>query len=57
MEFLIGGIMIGAIGALTVYNTLKLHSKKDAVVEDQSNEQKEREKQFEALMNYRRGRE
>lgn len=53
LAFLIGGILIGVIGVLTVRNTLKLREK--PVVEEQSDEQKERDRQFNALMDYRSG--
>ena len=53
MEFLIGGILIGCIGALTVYNTLKLHKKEQVTEAVTDEEQEDREKQFNALMNYR----
>jgi hypothetical protein len=53
LAFLIGGILIGVIGVLTVRNTLKLRQK--PVVDEQSDEQKERDRQFSALMDYRSG--
>lgn len=51
VAFLIGGLLIGVIGVLTVRNTLKLREK--PVVDEQSDEQKERDRQFNALMDYR----
>ena len=53
LAFMIGGILIGVIGVLTVRNTLKLREK--PVVDEQSDEQKERDRQFNALMDYRSG--
>ena len=53
IAFLIGGILIGCIGALTVYNTLKLHKKEQVEEATVDEEQEDREKQFNALMNYR----
>lgn len=51
LAFLIGGLLIGALGVLTIRNTLKLREK--PVVDEQSDEQKERDRQFNALMDYR----
>lgn len=53
VAFLIGGLLIGALGVLTIRNTLKLREK--PVVEEPSDEQKERDRQYTALMNYRSG--
>lgn len=53
LAFLIGGLLIGTLGVLTIRNTLKLRQK--PVVEEQSDEQKERDRQFNALMDYRSG--
>jgi hypothetical protein len=53
LAFLIGGLLIGALGVLTIRNTLKLREK--PVVDEQSDEQKERDRQFNALMDYRSG--
>ena len=53
MEFLIGGVLIGLTMALTIYNTVKLHRKEPAAADTMSEEQKRREEEFEALMNYR----
>ena len=49
---MIGGILIGAIGALTVYNTLRLRPK-TVKPEEPSDKQKRIDEQYEAMMNYR----
>lgn len=53
MAYLLGGVLIGLTMALTVYNTILLHKKDSVKVEEPSEEQKKREKQFDALMNFR----
>lgn len=52
IAFLIGGILIGAIGALTVYNTVRLRPK-TVKPEEPSDRQKKLDEQYEAMMNYR----
>jgi hypothetical protein len=51
IAFLIGGILIGVIGALTVRNTLKLREK--VTVSEPSEEQKRQEEQFQAMLDYK----
>lgn len=51
IAFLIGGILIGVIGALTVRNTLKLREK--VTVSEPSEEQKRAEEQFQAMLDYK----
>ena len=53
MEFLIGGILLGITMVLTLYNTLMLHRKAETKVEPMTEEQKRREEEYDALMNYR----
>lgn len=53
MAFLIGGILLGLTMALTVYNTVKIHRNPETNVEPMTEEQKRREEEFDALMNYR----
>lgn len=52
IAFLIGGILIGGIGVLTVMNTLKLR-KPDVKVTEPSEEQKRQEEQFQAMLDYK----
>jgi hypothetical protein len=52
MEFLIGGVLIGVCLVLTIRNTILLRQKA-AKPEEVSDEQKRREEEYEALMNYR----
>lgn len=52
MAYLFGGILIGITMVLTLYNTFQL-SKKQGTVEPMTEEQKRREEEFDALMNYR----
>lgn len=51
IAFLIGGILIGAIGALTVRNTLKLRER--VTVSEMTEEQKRQEEQFQAMLDYK----
>lgn len=52
MAFLIGGILIGVIGTLTVWNTWKLRKAK-VTIEEPTAEQKEEDRQFNNVMNYK----
>lgn len=52
IAFLIGGILIGGIGVLTVINTLKLRQK-EVKVSEPSEEQKRQEEQFQAMLDYK----
>ena len=52
MEFLIGGVLIGVCLAMTIRNTILLRQKASKP-EEVSDEQKRREEEYEALMNYR----
>ena len=53
MAYLVGGILIGLTMALTIYNTIKLNRKTETKAEPMTDEQKRREEEFDALMNYR----
>lgn len=52
IALLIGGILIGGIGVLTVINTLKLRQK-EVKVSEPSEEQKRQEEQFQAMLDYK----
>ena len=52
IAFLIGGILIGGIGVLTVINTLRLRQK-EVKVSEPSEEQKRQEEQFQAMLDYK----
>ena len=52
IAFLIGGILIGGIGVLTIRNTLKLRAKEVKVAEP-TEEQKCQEEQFQAMLDYK----
>lgn len=52
LAFLIGGLLIGTCLVLTVRNTILLR-KKEQPAEQESDEQKNREDEFNRLMNYR----
>jgi hypothetical protein len=52
IAFLIGGILIGGIGVLTVINTLKLRPKTIKVTEP-TEEQKRQEEQFQAMLDFK----
>ena len=52
IAFLIGGILIGGIGALTVLNTMKLRPK-EVKVHEPTEEQKRQEEQFQAMLDFK----
>ena len=52
IAFLIGGILIGGIGVLTVLNTLKLRPN-EVKVHEPTEEQKRQEEQFQAMLDFK----